>query len=291
MLDSLSSTPMTTKETLRFPTRDAALAGTLYLPSGTPVAAVVLNCATGVPQAYYRHFATWLAETRNMACLTWDYRDFGESATGPVKASHATMVQWALEDQPAARAEMRRRFPGIPLWVVGHSLGAMLLPLQEGIEDIERVIGVSSGLVYHRDHPWPYQALARLFWFGHAPVLTRALGYLPGKAIGFGADLPAGVYWDWRRWCTREASYLPETGASLPRPDWSRSGGQVVLNAFSDDEMMPPHCTERLAKVYGADSAVCKILKPADFGLKSVGHLGAFSRGNAAVWPTLVPVE
>ncbi len=288
MLDSQTSTTQNVRR-LRFPSRDADLAGTLYLPSGTPVAAVVLNCATGVPQEYYRHFAAWLAEDRGMACLTWDYRDFGASASGAMKESRATMAQWALEDQPAARAEMRRQCPGVPLWVVGHSLGAMMLPLQDGIEDIERVIGVATGLVCHRDHPWPYQVLARLFWFGHTPVLTRMLGYLPGKAVGFGADLPAGVYWDWRRWCTRESSYLPETGDSLPRPDWARSGAPVVLHAFGDDEMMPPLCSERLARVYGEDFAECRVHDPAEFGLSSVGHLGAFARANAPVWPELVP--
>jgi predicted alpha/beta hydrolase len=288
MLDNQISTTMNVR-TLRFPSQDADLAGTLYLPSGPPVAAIVLNCATGVPQDYYRHFAKWLAEDRGMACLTWDYRDFGASASGRLQESRATMAQWALKDQPAARAEMRRQCPGVPLWVVGHSLGAMMLPLQEGVEDIARVIGVSTGLVYHRDHPWPYQGLARLFWFGHAPVLTHMLGYLPGKAVGFGADLPAGVYWDWRRWCTREVSYLPETGGALPRPDWSRSGASVVLHSFADDEMMPPHCAERLAQVYGDAYAECALHDPAEFGLQSVGHLGAFARANAAVWPVLVP--
>ena len=69
----------------------------------------------------------------------------------------------------------------------------------------------------------------------------------------------------------------------------SEDFGERAPVAFSDDEMMPPHCTERLAQVYGVEAAVCKLLKPGDFGLKSVGHLGAFSRGNAAVWPALVP--
>ena len=266
----------------------AELAGQLYRPRRRPAAAVVLNGATGVPQAYYRHFATWLAAERGLACLTYDYRDFGASARGGLRDSRASMRDWAMLDQPAARAEMRRRLPGVPLWVIGHSLGGMMVPLQTGISDIRRMIAVASGLVHHRDHPWPYQALARLFWFGHVPLLVRALGYLPGRAVGFGADLPAQVYWDWRRWCTSPQSYLPETGAGLPRPDWGRSGAPVDLIGLADDPVIPSVSVARLAPVYRGGALRRHLLAPGEFGLRSVGHLGAFARANRALWPAIL---
>ena len=265
------------------------LRGTLFRPAGNPVAAVVLNSATGAPHGYYRHFARWLVTNRNMACLTYDYSDFGASATQHPRRSDATMADWALVDQPAARVAMRNLLPDVPIWVVGHSLGAMLMPLQDGIEDVQRMIGVASGLVHHTDHPWPYQMLARLFWFGHAPVLVWMLGYLPGRAIGFGSDLPAGVYWQWRRWCTTPDSYLPEMGQELPKADWTRSGAPVSLFAFSDDDTIPPKCVARLQEVYSTANTSCMTLKPSDFGLSNVGHLGAFARRSAALWPRLIP--
>ena len=119
---------------LCFAAGDAMLAGRLYHPAGPARAAVVLNGATGVPQGYYRHFARWLAAERQMACLTFDYRDFGASARMHPRRSQATMAEWALADQPAARTEMQRRYAGVPLLVIGHSLGAMLMPLQDGLE-------------------------------------------------------------------------------------------------------------------------------------------------------------
>lgn len=264
------------------------LKGRLYLPHGVPAAAMVLNSATGVPQGYYRHFAAWLARERGMACLTYDYSGFGDSATGHPRSSDATMADWALVDQPAARAEMRRQLPGVPLQVMGHSLGAMLMPLQDGLEDVTRMTGVASGLVHHSDHPWPYQAMARAFWFGHVPVLVRLMGYLPGRLIGFGEDLPAGVYWQWRRWCTTRESYLPEMGKGLPQADWTRSGAPVTMFAFSDDQTIPPQCVRRLAGVYGPDAEMA-VVSPSDHGLQAIGHLGAFTRRASALWPTLVP--
>ncbi len=274
-------------EEFRFPAGPAMLSARLYLPATDPETVAVINSATGVPRDYYQHFARWLAAERGMACLTYDYRDFGHSLIGPQKASTVTMADWALVDIPAARAEMRRRFPGAKLWSIGHSLGAMLGPVQSDIEQIDRMICVCSGLVTLKDHPWPYRALAALFWYGHVPLLVRALGYLPGKAVGFGEDLPAPVYWQWREWCTAPDSYLPEIGETLPQARWSTAGGRVDLFAFEDDEMVPPAAVWRLADLYGSN-AHRQLLSPQEFGLPKVGHIGAFARRNAAVWPRLI---
>lgn len=270
-----------------FPSGDARLGGTLFLPGSAPRAGVVLNPATGVPARFYRHFALSLAETQNLACLTYDYHGMGASLGGHVRDCDATMTDWALVDQPAARAEMRRYFPDLPLWVIGHSLGAMLLPMQTGTDEIARAIAVCSGYVHHSDHPWPYQALARLFWFGHAPVLTALLGYLPGRHIGFGADLPAGVYWEWRRWCTRRDFFWPEVGNSLPEPYWP-DDVPVRLIAVADDDTIPPACVWRLERAYGTEATERVLIEPGRFGLGRIGHLGVFSPANAAVWPTLI---
>ena len=283
----LDQTTGVTPRDVEIKSETGVLQGRLYLPAEPAKAALVLNSATGVPQGYYKHFATWLATERGIACLTYDYSGFGRSCVGHERDAKVTMADWALKDQPAARQAMREIVPDVPLWVIGHSVGAMLMPLQEETQQIDRMIGVASGLVHHTDHPWPYQALARLFWFGHTPFLVRVLGYLPGRMVGFGADLPAGVYWQWRRWCTTPKAYVPEIGAALPRPTWDSSRIRTTLFAFSDDKTIPPVCTERLAEVYGAGTET-KVLRPADFGLKAVDHLGAFSKHNKALWPVLI---
>ena len=140
MLDMARASSVVSKA-LTFPAGDTEVRGNLFRPSSAPRAAVVLNGATGVPHQFYRAFATWLAEEQDIACLTYDYRDFGASARQHPSNSRMRMADWALVDQPAARAEMRRQLPGVPIWVIGHSLGAMLMPVQEGIEDVERMIG------------------------------------------------------------------------------------------------------------------------------------------------------
>src|SRR5690606_29049703 len=67
------------------------LAGHLH-PADNPVAAVVLSGAVGVAQGYYTDFARWLAEERGIACLTYDYRDFGAWSTVSLRRTKATMT-------------------------------------------------------------------------------------------------------------------------------------------------------------------------------------------------------
>jgi len=274
-------------EDFEFSAGEANLSARLYAPMARPEIAVVLNGATGVPRDYYQHFARWLAAERGIACLTYDYRDFGTSLKRRLKDSDATMADWALKDMPAAQAEMRRRYPDAKLWVIGHSVGGMLGPLQPGIDRIDRMICVCSGLVTLADHPWPYKGLATLFWYGHVPPLVRLLGYLPGRMLGFGADLPSGVYWQWRKWCTSPDSYLPELGDTLPPADWSRTTAPVDVIALEDDQTVPPLAVWRLAELYGP-AARRHLLTPAAFGLREVGHIGAFARRSRAIWPRLI---
>ncbi len=264
------------------------LAGRLFRPNGPPRVAVVLNGATGVPQRYYADFARWLARHHQMACLTFDYSDFGTSATGHVRESTATMTRWGLHDQQAARDHLSSLFPQTPLWVIGHSLGAMMIPMQRGLDRIDRIISVASGPVHVSDHPWPYRAVAYAFWYGPLTLATRILGYTPGKPVGFGADLPSGVYWQWRRWCTSRNFYASETGIELPWPDRHHPTCDLRVVAVADDQMVPPAAVWRLMRLYPETKQSQKTLKPADYGLREIGHIGAFHRRAQACWADII---
>lgn len=263
------------------------LAGHLH-PADNPVAAVVLSGAVGVAQGYYTDFARWLAEERGIACLTYDYRDFGASATGRPRRSDATMTDWGVADQMAARAFVEATFPGLPVWIVGHSIGGAMLPFQSGFERVARAILIGSGTVHVSDHPWPYQALARLFWQGHGPVMTRALGFLPGRLSGFGADLPAGVYWQWRRWCLTRGYHLNDAGGRLPVPDWRAFTAPMKFVAMADDPVVPPAAVWRLMRHFPEAVKRQLVLRPEEHGVQRIGHMGIFHRANAKLWPLVV---
>lgn len=275
--------PVPTQTEVTFGSGPAMLAGRLYRPGGTPRAAIVIHGATGVPQGFYRGFAEWLAG-EGYACLTYDYQDFGASA----RRSPATMADWGLSDQPAAQTELERQVPGAPVWAVGHSFGGLMLPFHPGAGRLKRVIVVASGLVHLGDHPWPYRASAAAFWYGPGPLATRVAGYLPGRLFGMGADIPAGVYWQWRRWCTTRGFYLTDIGRTLPVPDWKSVTAPAKFVAVADDDMVPPVAVWRAMTLYPEAMKRQQVLRPVSAGARRIGHMGPFRRENAALWPQIL---
>lgn len=265
----------------------AQMRGTLICPAN-PSRTVIISGATGVAQGFYRKFATWLAETQDTACLTYDYRDFGASDMTGAKHSEILMSDWGIRDGQAAREWMKTRFPTLPLWVIGHSLGAVLVPFQDRLDQIDRLIAVSSGPAHVTHHPWPYQAVARSFWQGHGPLLVALFGYLPGRLSGFGADLPKGVYTQWRRWCLTKGFAQSDIGRTLPELNPKPYQGAFKLVTAADDVMIPAAQAHRMLALFPKAATAHLNLIPQENGLKKIGHLGAFSGRNKALWPQII---
>ncbi|WP_293577507.1 alpha/beta fold hydrolase [Phaeobacter sp.] len=279
-----------TAETVVIPCGGSTMLGRFYPASGDPRASVVLNSATGVPQRYYRHFAQWAAQ-QGLNVLTYDYRDFGESLTQRQKDSPLTMADWMLEDQSAALRALTELTPTGPIWVLGHSLGGLGVPFQDYDPRVSRITTIGSGFAHHWDHPWSYRPLVIAFWFLIGPLATTLMGYLPGKALGFGATLPAGVYWQWRRWCTSRDFYASDIGTALPHPNYKRALPQLRICVAKDDVVVPPDGVRRYAESlrdYGADFVT---FDPAVYGLRALRHIELFGPGNDAVWADLLALS
>jgi len=266
----------------------ATLRGRLFLPRGRPRASVVLHGASGVPAGFYRAFATWLAEERDLAVLTYDYRGFAASAQGHPRQSRASMADWGLRDQAAALDWMAARLPDSPRWVIGHSLGGLWMAHHPGMAGVERVITVGSGLAHVSDHPLRYRWRAEMLWRGPVPILARTLGYLPGRALGLGLDLPLQVYLDWRRWCLSHGWNARDFGTRLPMPEPARVRARMRLIAVADDDLVTQPAVWRLMARYPEAHKRQMVLRPADHGLKRIGHLDAFNRKNAVLWPAII---
>ena len=271
-------------ETVTFRADIATLTGTLFRPAGRPRAAIVLHGATGVPARYYRHFAAWLAE-QGFACLTYDYRGTGASATRALRDETATLADWGLRDQPAAQRALEAAVDGVPLWAIGHSIGGVMVPFHEGASRLDRLVTVAAGPVHLSDHPLRWKALAHLLWHGHGLLATAALGYLPGSKLGLGTDLPAGVYWQWRRWCTTRGFYLRDIGVTLPMPDFRSFRGHLRAVAIADDGMVPPAAVWRLMQTYPEAWKSQAVIRP---GSKPIGHIAVFSPEHRAHWPAIL---
>ena len=262
------------------------LAGLLFEPQGRVDDVIVLNGATGVPRNFYKSFAKWCADERQSVCLIYDYRDCGASTINAVKDSDVDMFDWAVKDQQAAIQFAIEIFPKHKITLIGHSLGGMFLQYQSARfgDKIKRAITVASGSGYWLQHPLWYIPVVTMFWWLVGPLSTMVLGYTPGKALGFGSDLPAGVYWQWRRWCTTHKFYDVDRPEHIPVCT-EKIVFPVSMLTFSDDQMIPRKAVAFLQNFYDSPDVSVTSLEPKSFGLQKVGHIHSFAKRNKAAWP------
>jgi predicted alpha/beta hydrolase len=269
----------------------ALLAGKLFKPGNKPRVAIVIHGATAVPCRYYESFARWLSSAKQAAVLIYDYRDYGSSAKGPLRRARATMAVWGIKDQDAALGFLCKRYPDLPVEVIGHSMGGMFLAFHKNAARVSRLTAVASGPAHWSRHPLLFTPAVIAFWFAAGPLLTAALGYMPGRRIGLGSDVPAGVYWQWRRWCTSKGFHRADWGRKLPHPDLESVRCPVRAIAISDDAMMPPSVVRELAQLYPFAEMENKVISPRQAGCRKIGHLRVFTEHCRAAWPIIAGTD
>lgn len=256
-------------------------------PTATGVA--IIHGATGVPFRYYAAFAEWYSGETGRHVYIYEYRDSGPLNRTQIRASKVTMADWGILDQSAVLDHAIARYPDLPVHTIGHSLGGFCIPFHENAHRITSHVGVNSGLAYWPRHPWHYLPQVILFWFVLGPLATLILGYLPGVLLGMKANLPSGVYWQWRRWCTNERLHEIDWGTRLPMPDPGKFTGDLIIVGASDDAIIPWERVTILDRFFpNAQSVERVLLDPANYGLNTIGHIAIFSPAKSATWKQLI---
>jgi predicted alpha/beta hydrolase len=249
-------------------------------PAGSARAVAVVSCAAGAPRGYYRGFAEWMAG-RGYAVLTYDYRGIAGSRRGPMRAERASMRDWALLDMPAAlaAAEARRATQGLPLLLVGHSFGGNAIGFARGVERADALLMVASQLGEPRLYPGHHRWVAEFFFRALLPANVALFGHLPGWAMGGGAQpLPGAVARDWARWGATHGWAYGDP-AMAPHRAASALNIPVHLWHVSDDlRFAPARAVDALAAQFRNAAVQRHGLTPGEFGLRQLGHFGAFRR-------------
>ena len=271
----------------------AGAAGPLALRTCQPVDAalrgqVVVAAAIGVPQRYYTNFAQWLA-AHGYAVTTFDYRGHAESLHGPLKKAQANLLDWAA-DCAAVADHLKRQMPDLSLLWVGHSVGAQLPGMSAQPLPIEGMLAVASGSGYWKDNAPPTRRKVLLWWHVIAPTVTALCGCMPGKKWGLVGDLPAGVIWQWRKWCMHPNYGIGVMGESLRS---AYAAARYPVHAFSveDDEMMSWRSTASLVGWYRNSVQSIERLRMLDVPQRRIGHFGFFrSEMEPTLWPRALAV-
>lgn len=264
-----------TPQATTFPARDGfALAGDRFESARPPRAVAVVAGAMGVRRRFYQPFATFLGEN-GLATLTFDYRGVGGSRPpGRLSRFRAALHEWGEEDLAGAIDCASTWRPGIPLVLVGHSVGGQLVGLAANAEAVAAMLFVAAQSGYWR--LWPFRSRWRmvLIWHLAIPALSRAFGYLPLSRLGGGADVPAGVALEWARWA-RHPRYVMSWAEGRPHARYGSIACPLRALAIADDRFYAPRSpVEALVAMYPRTRSEVRLVTPGESG--PIGHFGFF---------------
>ncbi len=159
------------------------------------VPVLVVLPAMGVTGRYYLHFTNALAQEARVHAISCDLLSGGGRRRGARDFGYREIVEHEI---PAIVARVRKRFPGHPVMLCGHSLGGQLALLASArmTEPPDGLILVAAGTAHHRVWPSRTRLKARLT----VQLIRLAAGLLPwypGDVLGFGGDQPRRLMRDW----------------------------------------------------------------------------------------------
>ncbi|MBL4616487.1 MAG: alpha/beta fold hydrolase [Robiginitomaculum sp.] len=269
---------------LRFNARNGQELGGLLISSATPKAGLLISSATAVTTEFYTHFARHAA-SRGFACLLYDCRGVGSSRPEQLKGFSANMVDWGKLDAPAALDELQRQAPDLPLFTIGHSVGGHFIGFMDNHNKITANALVAVGSGYwgvHRATEW---LLEFLFFYLIGPLNIWRNGYLKHQGKWQGTDLPAGVYWQWRKWCLTKEYLAKDLASGKLGEHWfDKVSSPIRSYGFSDDPVVTPKSLAKTLGWYSNSPQETVWVEANANGLGKIGHMGMFSRRNAKFW-------
>ena len=193
------------------------------------------------------------------------------------------MTIWAERDITAAIENQKARYPDLPLFVVGHSVGGQLVALAKNTELVAGVASIGSSTGTWQKMTGSLRWISAAMWYGIVPATTRTLGYAPTKKLRWGEDLPAGVAREWSLWCKSDDYFLPHlTGAQVARVASFKKPWLAL--SFTDDPIANERTVGALLRMYASLVPTERCISPAEIGATEIGHLGFFSQSRRELW-------
>jgi predicted alpha/beta hydrolase len=256
---------------------------TLFAPPPAARRVAIISPATAVPQRFYFSFAQYLAQ-QGIAAVVWDYRGIGASRPASL-AGFGASLQHSVDDMGSVTRHVHGLYPDAKIAIVGHSIGGVLALLNPARELVDRIVTVGAQLSCWRDWPLRVRVTRFIDWHLFRPLVTRLVGYFPGRRLNLGEDLPYEFALTWGR-CWRQRDGLL---GSLQIDCALSSPSDVVVVGVSDDDIGTRAALVRLHGRLRARSVVYRWIEPREYGLDAIGHFDLFRASVATrVWPALL---
>lgn len=259
------------------------IAAHLFEPAHSNGKFLLINAATGVKQQIYFSFAKYFAE-RDFTVLTYDYRGIGLSKPKKMKGFKASMRIWGTKDFKAVTGFIKKNYPNHRKSCVGHSVGALILGMNEDSQIFEKLIFVGTQDAYIGHLPKKVAVTAMLGFGLAVPLTTKILGYFPAHWFGLGESLPKGSALDWKTLILnkKSTSRLFETITN----DSSKKLHQETLVIYAeDDPWVKMKGMESLMNTgYPNLKKTYREIKVSESPKKEIGHINFFRSYNRDLW-------
>lgn len=119
------------------------------------------------------------------------------------------------------------------------------------------------------------------------PLLSRALGYMPGRRAGLGEDMPAAAMIEWGGWARKKNYFFDDPTMNAAARAAAVSVPVLAVGA-SDDEWATPSQIEAITNHLTATTVERRTFTPEELGTTSLGHHGLMRRSaGRPAWPEL----
>ena len=247
-----------------------------------PRARIVMAGATGVPQGFYRRFASH-AVSAGFEVVTFDYRGMGDSAPATLRGFRMDYRDWGRLDLAAVVDETADDH--LSTHLVAHSYGGQALGLLPDPSRLQSMHAFGTGTGWSGYMPRLEQLRVRVLWDLAGPVVTRSAGYLAWSRLGLGEDLPLDVYRQWKRWCRYPHHYFEDPDISAEMVSlFERVDIPIVAINSTDDRWIPPVSRDAFMAFYRNAQVTTRDIRPSDVGATSLGHMGYFRQDATPLW-------
>ena len=243
---------------------------------------LLINSATGVKQQIYFSFAQFFCD-HGFTVITYDYRGIGLSKPKKMKGFKASMRIWGTEDYKAITSYIKTNFPKHHKFCLGHSLGALILGMNEDSKMFEEFIFVGTQNAFVGNLKFKTKIEAYLGFGIAQPLSTKILGYFPGNWFGLGESLPAGSAFDWQTLILNRKS----TNMLLEKvKDHSKELTQkvFVIRAEDDAWLTEKGVVSLLEDTYPNMKPKYRLIKTSESERNEIGHINFFRSYNRKLW-------